>query len=102
MKTRLKKKKGLSKIQDKELWGLDVTIAKFVLPRLIKFKQKLGSYPSNLKDSQEWEGIIDKMIWSFEYVIKDDSYCLKYSEEDWKRYKEGMDLFAEYFRDLWD
>ena len=39
MNKRLKKKKGLSKIQNSELWDLDYTIIKFILPRLKKFKE---------------------------------------------------------------
>ena len=38
MNTRIKKKKRFSKIQNSELWDLDYTIIKFILPRLKKFK----------------------------------------------------------------
>ena len=34
MNKRLRKKKGLSKITEEELWGLDITLAKYILPRL--------------------------------------------------------------------
>ena len=47
MNKRLKKKKGLSKIQDNECWSLDLTIIKFILPRLKKFKEiNINSYPN--------------------------------------------------------
>ena len=38
MNKRLRKKKGLLKIREEEIWGLDLTLAKYILPRLIKFK----------------------------------------------------------------
>ena len=47
MNKRLKKKRGLSKIQDSEYWNLDLTIIKFILPRLKKFKKiNIHSYPN--------------------------------------------------------
>ena len=39
MNKRLKKKKGLSKIQNSELWDLDYTIIEFILPRLKNLKK---------------------------------------------------------------
>ena len=39
MNKRLKKKMGLSKIQNSELWNLDYAIIKFILLRLKKFKK---------------------------------------------------------------
>ena len=46
MNKRLKKKKGLSKIQNSELLDLDYTIIEFILPRLKKFKEiNIISYP---------------------------------------------------------
>lgn len=102
MNKRIRKKKGLSKITNEEVWGLDCTLAKFILPRLIKFKQiNVNSHPSNLSGMEEWHAIIDKMIWSFEKVIKDD-WNMKNAEKEQERYLEGMHLFADYFKDLWD
>ena len=47
MNKRIKKKKGFSKIQNSELWDLDYTIIKFILPRLKKFKEiNISSYPT--------------------------------------------------------
>lgn len=106
MNKRLRKKKGLSKIRVEELWGLDLTLAKYILPRLIRFKDiNYMSYPSNFENHEEWHKVIDKMIYSFEYVIKRNYEVYKDLEEEKKRYekyKEGMQLFAEYFIDLWD
>ena len=101
MNKRIRKKKGLSKITISELWGLDYTLAKYILPRLIKFKENAEGYPSGIT-WEEYLIILDKMIWSFDYIIKSE-YSRNYEEykkED-DRYREGMDLFSEYFRSLW-
>lgn len=106
MNKRWRKKKGLSKIREEELWSLDVTLAKYILPRLIKFKDINDmSYPSEFESHEKWHEIIDKMIYSFKYIIKRNDGMLGNLEEEKKRrekYKEGMRLFAEHFIDLWD
>ena len=38
MNKRIAKKKGLAKIRQEELWNLDITLAKYILPRLQKFR----------------------------------------------------------------
>lgn len=109
MNKRIRKKKGLSKITEEEVWGLDVTLAKYILPRLIKFKEvNVMSHPIAFENIEEWHKVIDKMIYSFDYVLKEDSGMCNLNmteeerEERHKKYKEGMNLFAEYFMDLWD
>lgn len=103
MNKRLKKKKNISKIRAEECWDLDNTLCKFIIPRLYKFTEiNISSYPSTLNSTEEWHKIIDKIIWSFEFVLEKSSCSYK----DWainiERYKEGMDLFKEYLMDLWD
>lgn len=107
MNKRLKKKKGLSKIQDNECWDLDLTIIKFILPRLKKFKEiNINSYPDKCGNIENWHKIIDKIIWSFQFAL--DVAELNYSNEyrlcenNWSKYDEGMNLFKEYLLDLWD
>jgi len=73
---------------------------------------------------QQWTEILDKMIWSFRQVLDDDwqeKYCKKaplisneigtitggdYDWDCWKKYEEriqeGLDLFGQYYRGLWD
>ena len=101
MNKRIRKKKGLSKVTISELWGLDYTLAKYILPRLIKFKENAEGHPSNIT-WEEYLVVLDKMIWSFNYIIKDDS-TIDFAELKKKdnRCQEGLHLFAEYFRSLW-
>ena len=87
-----RKKRGFD---DTELWNLDSTIAKFVLPRLKAFKKLKGGRPYELSND-EWDDILDKMICSFSIIAKDSINA------DYELYQEGLDLFAKYFGYLWD
>jgi len=97
---------------DSELWNLDHTIAKFILPRLKRFKEICHGYPSELHvdgdgkiGEKRWDEILDKMIISFEAVINMDETILEGKEAYEaanKHHKEGMKLFCEYFGNLWD
>lgn len=102
MNRRCKKKKQQIKAQ--ELWGLDVHLAKLILPKLKAFREMHRiSYPCNLKNNggfEEWNNILDKMIFAFQYVVEEDK-CKVYLS-DYDKYEEGIKLFAEYFMDLWD
>lgn len=113
-----------------EVWSLDDTIAKFVIPRLKYLREIAHSYPSNLveydsetmeelpgQDGFElWKSYLDKMIWSFEWAASDSGknwekqgwWSKRYlQDEEYRkeidsRYEEGMNLFAKYFSALWD
>ena len=69
------KEQGLY-VNPKETWNLDYTIAKFVLPRLKLFKKLNNGYPGRegMETEEEWDEALDKMIWSFEQIINDNSY----------------------------
>lgn len=83
---------------DRDTWNLDYTMAKFLLPRLIRYKQICDCCPSRL-DVQEWNLILEKIIRSMEIVSGEFSeYTIdSYSEE----VQEGCDLLGKYFTDLW-
>lgn len=106
---------------DSELWNFDYTMAKWILPRLKRFKKDSISFPAELETPDKWDEILDKMIWSFDYIVNQD----KYEDEIMEKYKdneidedghyrwikdtkelsakcqEGLDLFGTYFRSLW-
>jgi hypothetical protein len=55
---------------------------------------------------EEWNEILDKMIFAFKWSITEDeeaNYTLpdKEKEENWKKYEEGMNLFAKWYMGLW-
>lgn len=114
---------GLQKIfrgySDIEIWNLDDTIIDFVLPRLKVFRKQTNGYPPNLGSFEEWEDILDKIIWAFEYYNQDSTYFdlkEKYGDEKTEtgrfryleeyealeeRAEEGFELFGKYFRNFW-
>jgi hypothetical protein len=91
---------------DDETWCLDTTIAKFVLPRLKRFREIDCGYPGGLKE-KEWETILDKMIFSFEQIVSEDSDKRLDGETDGQyqdrrsRIREGLKLFGKWFQALW-
>lgn len=88
---------------DEDTYSLDVTIAKFVLPRLQRFKELSLSKPvfANRGIAEE----IDQMIFSFQKCAKrfDDSDDNEnyWDEETIKKIEEGLDSFAKNFHYLW-
>ena len=83
---------------DKETWSLERTIAKFVLPRLKRFKELNFGYPYNFT-MDTWDEALDKMIFSFEKVSR--KYEEEYDIETLKKIDEGLELFSKHFHDLW-
>lgn len=123
------KKHGLY-VNPKETWSLDITFAKYIIPRLKKFKELENGYPGRgeMDTPEKWDEALDKMIQAFEYVIDWDKYWLddprydytdimfgknkefyeKIKEnkrsEDIRRLaaiNEGLQLFAKYYMSLW-
>lgn len=92
---------------ESELWNLDCTIAEFILPRLIKFKETTDGSPSgeamkldpDQNEVDEWNNILDKMILAFYHLAGDGPFL---EEQEAVEVKEGLELFAKYFRALWD
>lgn len=100
-----------------DLWSLDYTLSKWIVPRLKYFRNNIQGTPIK-KDGkwteegpeyvtiEEWQKILDEMIFAFEFTIKDVSGDFYYDDKQWgldnQRRKRGLKLFAEYFNDLWD
>ena len=82
-----------------DLWNLFYVIAEFVHPRLLAFQENLGGYPATLSE-EEWKDILKQMSDAFELVIAEDERCL--SDEERLRRDKGLQLFGEYFLNLWD
>ncbi len=97
---------------DTDLWSLDYTIAKYILPRLRMFIDVKIGVPCTLggfdlddsvgyKNAEvEWNRIITKMIVAFELIIRDGNGEFL-SNEEYKLIDEGLNLFAKYLRNLW-
>lgn len=86
-----------------DIWDLWYTVAKFTLPRLKRFKQKTNGYPAGLTE-REWYEILDKIIWSFEFLLSDENielYPTRSIKELFEKEREGFKLFGKYFHDSW-
>lgn len=83
---------------DTETWSLYSTIVSFTLPRLKHFREVLAGYPAGMTQD-EWEEILDKMIYSFQMIYDDKT--LGITEEENKKLYDGLDLFRDYFFSLW-
>ncbi|MCK9596587.1 hypothetical protein M0R19_05345 [Candidatus Pacearchaeota archaeon] len=81
---------------DSETWNLDLTIARFVLPRLKRFKEVTIAYPGSMT-SEEWDEVLNKIICSFEILVSNGGIDL----ENFETYREGMELFYKCFQYLW-
>ena len=140
------------KIDEWDTWSADGTLAKIILPTLIQYKKiKTGVpgdfthtggedydfqscfdfYKTNSKLSMqaanEWDIILDKMIFSFSHLVDDDwesEFCtgsfvnsIQIGEPGWigtytcdydainkvhEQIQEGLNLFGKYYRNLWD
>jgi len=84
---------------DDELWSLDYSIAKFVLPRLKEFK-KNPMHPADMT-MEYWQDILDKMIKAMEYKINDVEGNTEGTREEAMDYKVGLFMFYYYFDQLW-
>lgn len=122
------------KIEPKDCWGLDHTLAQIILPCLEMMRNEKQGAPSDMpsflifeamdRDEQdspegkaiheqgfaEWLAILDKMIFSFRCIMKDDGVSMffggdKHDSQGYKLYQdkisEGLHLFAEYYQALW-
>ena len=80
---------------ERETWGLKTTIAAFIYPRLKMFAENTSSVPLGMTLT-EWRDILGKMAFAFEMILTDceETHC--------EEVEGGLDLFREYFFDLWD
>lgn len=121
LKKRSKKAKKFAKkwgFRYEQSWGLDVEIAKFVLPRLAYLRDNHCGYPADLMPHDEfgnrlnsedngdekWTNILNDMCIAFELIIKDEYEHIDMPEyeEHQKIIEKGINLFAKFYRNLWD
>jgi hypothetical protein len=110
------------RIDKSDTWSMDHTLAHIVLPMLVQLKATQHGHPANLTE-QEWDDILDEMIWAFEQKCRDDwegdyytyeedkdaAFGLKLVWEDregqkahQERMTNGFSLFGKYYEGLWD
>lgn len=99
---------------DLEIWNLDYTISKWIVPRLKAFQEGTIGYPPEI-EFDEWKNELDEMIFGFEFDgpewyeknvfhIKDRAKKeakLEMYKDLCKRAEDGRILFAKRFDHLW-
>ncbi len=98
-------------IHDYDNWDMFSTLALVILPALKSFRQSVNSYPYDLTHEQ-WLSILDNMIWAFEQIQPGYDWQQLYYKtggfdevgcnEHANKIDEGLALFGQYYRDLWD
>lgn len=94
---------------DSETWSLDYSLAKHILPRLERLRQKVSQSPATPllddDDCKKWFDTLDKMIFAFTKIIEqnDGEETLSIDDENKENEKiqEGLDLFGKHYRNLW-
>lgn len=91
---------------DQQLWSFDVTLAEYILPRLIRYKEITNGMPfckelNRHYTEEEWNTVLEKMIFAMQYVKELDQLTGSNSSEKHKQYEEGITLFAKHFINLW-
>jgi len=79
-------------------WDLDNYIINW-LPQALLELTKGCSYPSEFKNIKSWHKVLREMSSKLKRRVEEDKML---SEEDIKKFNEGMDLFKKYFFHLWD
>lgn len=85
---------------DEQTWGLCGTIAEFVLPRLIRFRDLNNGHPIGMTE-KKWNEYLNDMIYAMETVNRERTEPISSDDADWDRVDRGLRYFGKYFRDLW-
>lgn len=85
---------------EEDTWSLDVHLGKLILPRLKLYKKLSICHPTDM-EWEEWQKILDKMIYAFEFYATESPWRLDIKEEDFLKAEEGLQLFGKYFPQLW-
>jgi hypothetical protein len=85
---------------DTELWGLDDTFSRFILPRLKALRQHKLEPPNKTMELAVWYSLLDKMIRSFELLLPEGGGAWSrgtLNDRERAQLQEGLDLFRKYF-----
>jgi ABC-type glycerol-3-phosphate transport system substrate-binding protein len=89
---------------DSETWSLDITFAKWVVPRLKRFKIVNNAFPHDMTE-ESWDNLIDNMIDNFQYFVDFNNEKIEFSQENeieaLEKFNEGMLLFCKHIRNIW-
>jgi hypothetical protein len=87
---------------DEEVWNLGDHLARWVLPRLRKYRKKHVGYSAQYETNEEWEAAIDEMIFALETIIDDEFFELQADKKKKSRFNRAMKILKEEIFFLWD
>lgn len=88
---------------DSVTWNLDVEMARWLLPRLKRFKEVTICYPDTLTENQ-WSEYLDEMIFAVEQVadhFRENDLSIEKMRKIRPRIDNGLMLLGKYFQHLW-
>lgn len=99
---------------DSITWDLRYELARWLLPRLKRFKEIHHGYPSELTE-EAWENILKKMILALEFEANEElrhesffkwlngpDHMTAHWKKMYQRKQEGLFYLGKFFDHLWD
>ena len=100
---------------DYDLIDCNKLIARKILPPLKAWvKSERNGYPLQLKSKEEWDAILEKIVWSLEELATEKHEDEIFNSETdldtrsgklmetWDNMQEGLDLFGKYLSAMWE
>ena len=106
---------------DEDVWAMDYWFLEIVPKMLRQLRDNSMGRPTNFKTKEEWHNELNKIIYYFEqanpdtmieeneYASDDEFDAQKFLDREYELNKKrdemknkGLDLFKEYFWELWD
>lgn len=83
---------------DRETWSLETTIAEYILPRLVRFKEINNCHPHDMTEKQ-WDAYLSDMI----YAMRFSALQWETNESDWDfvRIENGRESLFKFYGHLW-
>lgn len=100
---------------DYDLIDCNKLIARKILPPLKAWvKSERNGYPATLNSKEEWDTILEKIVWSLEELVTEKHEDEIFNSETdldtrsgklmetWDNMQEGLDLFGKYLSAMWE
>jgi len=88
---------------DSVTWNLDVEMARWLLPRLRRFREVTICHPGTLTEKQ-WDKYLDEMMFALEKAadhFQENDLSMDEMKKNQARIDNGLKLLGKYFQDLW-
>jgi len=84
---------------DSETWSLDITFARWIWPRLERFKEITICRPADVTE-EKWDAILGEMIEGFK-IMDEDDMVPDHDKKKMKKVNRAINLFHANFFALW-